>query len=165
MGRDAKSVALAMKKVEYVTALVKAEPDLKMNAVVAKVKDKFGSRLYQAKLRDAFVGAGGKVGKRKHRKVAAKVRGSAARTAGRKSGRGRKGGRRKADKAIGKTARGLGAMETHLVVVSTEGKPLVRTCSSQKDATDFIALQLIAGTPLTNIACYLRQPLSVNFDV
>lgn len=164
MGRDAKSVALAKKKVEYVADVLKAEPGLTVKAVGMKIHEKFGSRLYYQKLREAFVAAGGKVARRgRPRKQVQGKSGLYAK--GQRGGRRRKTGRRTADRVAAKAARGLKAMDTYLVVIKTADKPLVRGLASKDETTAFVAQQLTVGTPLTEIGCYMRQPLAVEFEV
>ncbi|MCC6575148.1 MAG: hypothetical protein IT462_15335 [Planctomycetes bacterium] len=164
MGRDAKSVALAKKKVEYVADVLKAEPGLTVKTVGTKIHEKFGSRLYYQKLREAFVAAGGKIARRGRPRKHDKNR-SGLRTQRRHVGRRRKAGRRGTDRSVAKAARRLKAMDVYLVVIKTDDKPLVRSMATKDETAAFVAQQLAVGTPLTEIGCYVRQPLAVEFEV
>ncbi|MCC6575129.1 MAG: hypothetical protein IT462_15235 [Planctomycetes bacterium] len=164
MGRDAKSIAMAKKKVEYVAEVLKAEPGLTVKAVGTKIHEKFGSRLYYQKLREAFVAAGGRVARRGRPRKQVKGT-SGVRAKGRRVARRRKTGRRTADRVAAKAARGLKAMDAYLVVIKTDDKPLVRSVASKEEMAGFVARQLVVGTPLTVIGCYVRQPLAIEFEV
>ena len=77
-------------KQAFVAELLKADPALTMNQVGKQVSAKFGTQLAYDKLRQAFVGAGGKVDERRGNRSTGKGKGK---KAGAKKSAGRKGGR------------------------------------------------------------------------
>ncbi|MCC6574426.1 MAG: hypothetical protein IT462_11605 [Planctomycetes bacterium] len=173
MPRDAKSIELANKKAAYIGELLKDEPKLSLLAVRKKIQEKFEASLNFKRSRAEFIAAGGKVrakhsSKRRRKNVLAASEALPKRGPGRppknaKQDRGP--GRRKADRSAVETTAALRKFGQHLVVISAEGSPLIRTFANKGEASAFVQSQLKVGTPLTEIAAYSRDSLSINLDV
>ena len=76
-------------KQSFVAELLKADGNLTMNQIGKQVRAKFGTQLAYDKLREAFVGAGGKVDERRGPKARGKGKKAKAARKGRKGGRSR----------------------------------------------------------------------------
>lgn len=76
-------------KQAFVAELLKADSGLTMNQIGKQVRAKFGTQLAYDKLREAFVGAGGKVDERRGPKARGKGKKAKAAKKGRKGGRSR----------------------------------------------------------------------------
>lgn len=171
MPRDAKSIELANQKAAYIGELLKDDPKLTLLAVRKKVQDKFHSMLNFKRAREAFIAAGGKV-RAKHSSKRRRKNAAGASEALPKRGPGRppnterrKPGRRAADKSNAETVGNLGRLGTHLVVITTEGQPLLRDFPKRDEAVAFIEKQLSVGTPPGAVAHYERQLVKVNLSI
>ncbi len=141
------------KKQDFVAELVKGNSDITMNEAGKRVKAKFGTQLAFKNLKEAFTGAGGKVGKPGRRKGS---RGAAKR---------RRVGRRASDRRAARTRATLTGMPDHVVIIRAGNDVETSEFSTKTQAIAFARSQVLAGTPVSDISYYLRQPLEISVGI
>jgi hypothetical protein len=140
-------------KQEFVVQYLKSNPGCTMNQAGVAVTQKFGTQLGFDKLKEAFLGAGGKVGK-PGRKGAPRARVAT-----------RKAGRRSSDVAAARATATLKDMPTHVVVMHLHNNVETTEFNTKSQAEEFARKQLMAGIPAAKIAYYTRQPLQVSLGI
>lgn len=148
-----RSVENTQKKQEMVKQLIKENPAITMNEAGKRVRQQFGTQLAFPRLRDAFMAAGGTLGKQGRRK-------------GSKPGMpGRRAGRRKSDRAAARLSRTLGGLPQHVVVVRGDEIPETHQFHSRDEAIVFTKRQLESGVSPAAIAYYQRQQIEVSIGI
>jgi hypothetical protein len=140
-------------KQDFVAQYVSANKTASMNEAGKAVVAKFGSQLSFDKLKQAFTGAGGKVGK-PGRKPKARARVES-----------RKIGRRSSDVAAARATKMLKDMPAHVVVMHVSRNVETTEFGTRDQAVDFARRQLLAGIPASKIAYYTRQPLQIQLGI
>jgi hypothetical protein len=151
--RGGRSRENTMLKQAFVAEIVRGNPDITMNEAGKQVRAKFGTQLAFPQLKEAFRGAGGRVGRPGRR---AKPRPHVA---------DRRVGRRTTDVGAARTRSTLGSMPRHVVIVHAGGDVVPHEFTSRVDAESFTLNQLQSGTALTSIGYYERQPLKINVGI
>ncbi|MCA8940253.1 MAG: hypothetical protein KDB07_10605 [Planctomycetes bacterium] len=158
--------AVTSAKEAYVAELVKANASESMYSIGEAVKKKFGTMLAFNKLREAFIAAGGQLGKR-GRPKGSKNKPKAATKAKkeskpRASSNMRSAGRRKSDVAGYVARRALGRLSAHMVIVtSDDGTPVPYTFENKTEASAFVQKQLDAGIGFDRLGYYSKQEMGV----
>jgi hypothetical protein len=140
-------------KQDFVTELVLGNPDITMNEAGKRVRGRFGTQLAFDKLKQAFTGAGGKVGKPGRR---AKPRDKVI---------DRKIGRRASDRAAARIQSVLKDMPKHVVVMHMTSGIDTNEFATREQAVAFARSQLLAGVPVSSIGYYTRQPLEISVGI
>lgn len=148
--KGTRSQGMTDKKQNYVAELVKLNKDITMNEAHKSVKKRFGTQLAHPKMREAFKRAGGKIrkpGRRKGSRNKSKV------------------GRRASDRRAARTNATLKGMPDHIVIVHVPGGVETNEFNGKNQAVAFAKSQIHAGTPVSDIAYYMRQALEISVGI
>jgi hypothetical protein len=151
-GYGTRSPEATKAKQAFVAELVAGNADITMNECGKRVRERFGQQLAFDRLKQAFVAAGGKVGKPGRK---AKPRPKIDRRIG----------RRASDRAAARVQSVLKEMPKHIVVMHLDNNIDTSEFATREQAVAFARNQVLSGTQVANIAYYVRQPLEISVGI